>query len=470
VLDEVASSDLPYPRKAELGLAAAEEAVRELARNPASRTRIQRHLCVDGSRVLLSPFGLRAAGTTTGPLAVELDGSAVRVVPVAAGEDVAAVVRRLADRHGWQLPPGRVDRLRARDTLPGFHGLGRFEFHALLNSSPGRAVAASAPQLADVVYPLWRPRALGLTLTYRCTASCGHCYNASSPRRSADCLGWSETGDDLGEWVRLGVDDIGLSGGEPFLYPDLLVEMVGRLRALGVRLISPFTNGFWGADVAAARDLLTRLRAVGFGDVEKDQIKISAGEFHAPYVAAEAVLTVAELHHEIIGNPVVMDVAFVRSDEQLRQLVGAARQRGVHDRIQWMARPAVSDSGRARPWYADLPHNDRPLAELRCPVTSSASLYPAGEWVYCSGTSWPVTYRRVGELGQDDPYGILARTQRDPRVPYWQFGTFADWLRDHPRPGFHGDTVRMPERSTPCGVCRDLFAPPPAHPPRRARA
>lgn len=459
VLDDLASTSMPYPRKAALGLVAAEEAARQLARDASGRVQLQRYFAIEQSRVLVSSFGL-AASAAPGVLGVEADGGSVRVAPAWDTPDVGTVVPGLATRHQWAISDDRAVRFARREHLPGFFGLGRYEFLSLLHSPQGQAVAASAPELADVVYPLWRPRALGLTLTYRCNASCGHCYNASGPRRSADCLGWSETGDHLTEWVRLGVSDIGLSGGEPFLYPDLIVEMVGELKALGVPLVSPFTNGFWGDDEPAARDLLTRLRRVGFGTSPKDQIKISSGEFHLPYVSASAVLTVAALHSEIIGNPVVMDVAFVHTDEQLRQLIGEARRRDLHNKIQWMSRPAVSDSGRAKRWYDSLPQRELPLAELRCPIKASASLYPAGDWVYCSGTSWPVDYRRVGALRGDSPYTILARTQRDPRVPYWQFGTFADWLADHPRAGFPEGTARLPVRSTVCGTCRELFAPP----------
>ena len=469
VLDEIASTSAPYQHKARLGLVAAEEAARRLARGGGEqRAQIQRYFCTDEATVLVSAFGLDQEPTEPPARSVlAVDGTG-QGKPVGGGEDLWAATLRLAQRHGWELPADRTERFRQREQLPGFAGLGRYEFLSLLHSPQGRAVAGNAPELADIVYPLWRPRALGLTLTYRCTAECAHCYNVSGPRRSAQCLGWSQTGDQLTDWVRLGVSDIGISGGEPFLYPDLVIEMVAELKALGVPLVSPFTNGFWGDDEPAARALLTRLRAVGFGASPKDQIKISAGEFHAPFVPTSAVLNLAELHHEIIGNPVVMDIAFVRSDEELRKLVAEAKRRDVHGRIQWMARPAVSDSGRAKRWYEALPLQERALSELRCPIKASASLYPAGDWVYCSGTSWPVDYRRIGGLSDGSPHAILARTQRDPRVPYWQFGTFADWLRDNPRPGLDGDTARLPVRATVCGLCRDVFGPArPPRPPRR---
>jgi hypothetical protein len=160
-------------------------------------------------------------------------------------------------------------------------------------------------------------------------------------------------------------------------------------------------------------------------------------------------------------------VELVRTDAELRNLVAEAKRRGVHDRIQWMARPAVSDSGRAKRWYETLPQQQRSLADLRCPIKASASLYPAGDWVYCSGTSWPIDYRRIGNLDGNGPHGVAAVTQRDPRVPYWQFGTFADWVRDNPRPDVDGEQVTMPVQATVCGTCRDVFGPPRA--PRRPR-
>ncbi len=419
---------------------------------------VRREFCVVDGGVVASP--MLGDGDAPWHLVAAADGSVARApgwTALGAAEDGRAAVERLTAKHGWTLPDDRRDRLRRADLFPGFHGMGRLEFSAVWHAHEARALAAAPAELAAVVYPLWKPRALGLTLTYRCNASCDHCYNVSGPSRSPACLGWSETSDHLEDWVLAGVTDVGLSGGEPFLYPERVVELVRHLKRLRVPLVSPFTNGAWGADAARAARILSELRDAGFGDSPKDQIKISTGDFHAPFVPLDDVLRLAGLHHAILGTRVILDVALASDDGVLRDLIRRAKGLGIERNIQWTARRTVSKSGRARAFYDALPMRDRRLDEMRCPIKASATLYPSGDWVSCSGTSYPTDYRRLGNLETDGTFTVLARAQLDPRVPYWQFGTFADYLADHPRPGFEGGVAAVPDRGTVCGTCRDLF-------------
>jgi hypothetical protein len=433
---------------------------------------------VDGQSVLVSPAGaLERTLGLRGPVGISWDGEA----PVASerwdalgldGEqDWGRLVGGLQARHGWQLPPPRQARLAARERLPRVFGLSRGEFLALLGSPEGRAVASRPAPLAEALYPLWKPFALGLTLSYHCNASCGHCYNSSGERRPRECLGWKDLSADLSDWVLTGVTDIGLSGGEPFLFPDQIIEIVSELKRLGVPVISPFTNGFWGADQASARRILERLKETGFGSSPRDQIKISTGEFHQLDVSLDHVLTLCELHVEVLGTRAVLDVEQIRDPNSLRRAIARAKERALHDRIQWYGRAAVSDSGRAKRWYRELPSRPRKLSELRCPVRSSGAVYPEREWVVCSGTSYPIRSRALGRVDSDGVFALLARAQFDERVPYWQFGTFAHYLADHPRPGWTLDQeIQMPEAATPCGLCQKIFQKPEPQAPRLRRA
>ena len=74
------------------------------------------------------------------------------------------------------------------------------------------------------------------------------------------------------------------------------------------------------------------------------------------------------------------------------------------------------------------------------------------------GTSYPIRSRALGHVDSDGVFALLARAQFDERVPYWQFGTFADYLADHPRLGWSVDQeLQMPEAATPCGLCQKIF-------------
>lgn len=79
-----------------------------------------------------------------------------------------------------------------------------------------------------------------LHVTRRCNLACKHCYSSSSPQ-ATEALDKAVTIDALGVLRREGYDTIALSGGEPFLHPDLpAIATAGK--DMGFR-ISVISNG-----------------------------------------------------------------------------------------------------------------------------------------------------------------------------------------------------------------------------------
>ena len=113
---------------------------------------------------------------------------------------------------------------------------------------------------------------LCLVVTDKCNAACDICCFSCSPEKGsvmdahlmADVIDQAEGID--------GLKYIGFSGGEPFLYYDLIRDGLARAKAKGFAT-SVATNGFWGAwpdDVlfkrlsALAARPLAQLKAIGF--------------------------------------------------------------------------------------------------------------------------------------------------------------------------------------------------------------
>ena len=122
---------------------------------------------------------------------------------------------------------------------------------------------------------------LCLVVTDKCNAACDICCFSCSPEKGsvmdahlmADVIDQAEGID--------GLKYIGFSGGEPFLYYDLIRDGLARAKAKGFAT-SVATNGFWGAwpdDV-----LFKRLSALAV-----DHIFLSTDLYHAQYVPDEAV-------------------------------------------------------------------------------------------------------------------------------------------------------------------------------------
>ncbi|MEX2753360.1 MAG: hypothetical protein Q6366_016050, partial [Candidatus Freyarchaeota archaeon] len=107
---------------------------------------------------------------------------------------------------------------------------------------------------------LSKPVSAGIFLSYKCSSKCRHCMYACSPAWGAD---WISKGDLERVLVQLastilpspmGSDSVGinyglhLTGGEPFLNFELLVEGVEMAESLGIPSIFVETNAFWCSD------------------------------------------------------------------------------------------------------------------------------------------------------------------------------------------------------------------------------
>jgi len=167
-----------------------------------------------------------------------------------------------------------------------------------------RGLGRDAPK-----FKLWR--SAGLMLTYKCNAACEFCYYHCGPDKGGlmpveTCLAaWRSLRTLAGNEAR-----IHLTGGEPFLYWDHLVEILreGRRQNLGpVDLIE--TNGFWATEEQLIAGRLSTLAALGM-----QRLKISVDPFHQEYVDIEPVRALAAAAKRLLGP----DRVLVRWEKYLR--------------------------------------------------------------------------------------------------------------------------------------------------------
>ncbi len=160
-------------------------------------------------------------------------------------------------------------------------------------------------------FKLWR--SAGLMLSYQCNAACEFCYYHCSPRKGGllsveTCIAaWQSLKTLAGAEAR-----IHLTGGEPFLFWDHLVEVLreGKARNLGpIDLVE--TNGFWATDDRLIAERLNMLAELGV-----QRLKISVDPFHQEYVAIESTRRLAVAAKERFGP----DRVLVRWEEYLGNL------------------------------------------------------------------------------------------------------------------------------------------------------
>jgi hypothetical protein len=154
-----------------------------------------------------------------------------------------------------------------------------------------RGLARNEPK-----FRLWR--SAGLMLSYKCNAACEFCYYHCSPRKGGllpveTCLAaWRSLRILAGDEAK-----IHLTGGEPFLYWDHLVEILqeGKRQNLGpIDLVE--TNGFWATDDRLIADRLDVLVGLGV-----QRLKISIDPFHQEYIDIEPARRLASMAKRTLG-------------------------------------------------------------------------------------------------------------------------------------------------------------------------
>lgn len=194
-------------------------------------------------------------------------------------------------------------------------------------SVPGLAEAMESGRVAD---RLW------LYSNYHCNLRCGYCLTESAPGVPRRLLAPEEMVEAADQARMLGFGALGVTGGEPFLLPDLpdlLGELAARLPVLVLTNATLFTDR-----------LLARMRPLAELPVSV-QISLDSSEpdindaFRAPHNFAKVVAAIPNLVD--LGIPVrIATTGDHNTAEQMERLCALHRSLGVPDEDH-VVRPVV---------------------------------------------------------------------------------------------------------------------------------
>jgi hypothetical protein len=119
----------------------------------------------------------------------------------------------------------------------------------------------------------FRPNYLSFANTYQCNLACPHCC---VPIEWPDRLEISAALRFLEDARSYGIEVLGFTGGEPFLYPEFVSALTRRAAQLGFRFDKVMTNGVWHRDPAHLEAVLGELAAAGF----TGKLGLSVDKFH----------------------------------------------------------------------------------------------------------------------------------------------------------------------------------------------
>lgn len=183
---------------------------------------------------------------------------------------------------------------------------------------------------------LWRYA--GLMLTYRCNAACRFCYYHCGPEAGGlmavetAVAAWAALRRLAGETAK-----VHLTGGEPFLVFERLLEICEQAQRLGLGGADYVeTNAGWVTDQAEARRRLKALDAAGLR-----RLKISWDIFHEEFIPVEKVRFLTHAAREVLGS----DRVLVRWEKYLDAPSGIAAM-NTAQRTAALTEAMAADAGR----------------------------------------------------------------------------------------------------------------------------
>jgi len=298
---------------------------------------------------------------------------------------------------------------------------------------------------------------VGLLLTERCDAECSHCWFSSGPNRTRsmepdEARGYIDQAAEVStvEWISF-------TGGEPFLMPEALVELVGYASERGLK-VECATNCSWATSKEAAESRLNDLMDAGL-----DTVNISMDDFHQRHIPFERVRNCYEASKEV-GLKAVIMCASSRSNtlgiDEIRLRLG---DEGIHDIRAGRPTSPVSalavetgfiPVGRA----ASIPEEewligDGPLDGPCEEVLRDIGIAPSGQVLPCCSAVSLIDYAHLGDAGTERLSELLGRASLNSlfKILSYEGPRGLDRLID----GSRGD--RYVNR---CHLCHDVLSDP----------
>jgi pyruvate-formate lyase-activating enzyme len=269
----------------------------------------------------------------------------------------------------------------------------------------------------------FRPNYLSFAGTYQCNLVCAHCC---VPIEWPDRLDIAVALRFLEDAAREGIEILGFTGGEPFLYPEFLFALTKRAAQRGMRFDKVQTNGVWFTDARHLEDTLAHLRDAGF----TGKLGLSVDKFHGRHTAEAA--TFCRVARRVFDRDNIVSLSYAsRSPEQGLEPVRALAQQidGWIDWSDWLHRyllvspemtivlnwnhlaPVERAERFTGAWDGEW------FAEDYCEGPGQALIVtPKGEVKPCCGFASDLDQLTIGNIHHDTVAAIIRRARKHPYV------------------------------------------------------
>lgn len=243
---------------------------------------------------------------------------------------------------------------------------------------------------------------VALMVTRRCNMSCGHCSVESHPKLASgpELAVLLERIEALAD---VGVSYVLLTGGEPMLRKEIVLELLRRGSQRGL-VMGLYSNGFWGKKPEVAEGILKELKTAGLSN-----LALSFDRFHADFQSVEPVIHIARAAQQLQIS-VRVSITRSRHEESLEPaLEKLARLDGVPIRF-YDLQPVGSAKALATDEF-------RAEVEGACNACGFLAITEDGRVTACNGPSYfekKPSPLAVGSLAEDSMSDLVNRFSQDP--------------------------------------------------------
>lgn len=224
--------------------------------------------------------------------------------------------------------------------------------------------------------------------TLRCNITCPHCLLSCSPQ-SGDTMTKEQIKKWVTEFIDLGFEPICLTGGEPFLFPELVQTASAVCARRSVPLVIQ-TNGFWASTPSKAIDMLEQIPSI-------TQLGFSIDYAHMCFLKKENVENGIRAAYEMGIDNVSISISY-QTLAEYEDL--AAHFSNLFPNLTidgWPIAPIgrASDNPELASEYTNYPLDFLPRSceEQKC---FTPIVYPSGDLHLCS--------HLIMSLGRNDPF------------------------------------------------------------------
>ena len=264
---------------------------------------------------------------------------------------------------------------------------------------------------------------VALMFARTCNIECRHCGIESSPRNKSRMTMEEAQGYIVEAASIPGFRKVTFTGGEPFLFQREHEELIGLCTAFGLatRVV---TNGFWAANLHNGRQLLSRMRKAGLGEMN-----FSADKFHLEFESAQVLRNALELAREAGLTRII---SFVTNEaepplDQFSRMYGIPREQlldlrdfesdlseveRLKDRFIFVFAGGLIGMGRAASFPEELKYvpfdffpDNQPCGE----VVNKPVIYPDGDFQACCCAGGKVGAFTVGNAKREPLADLFRR-------------------------------------------------------------